>query len=186
MLLRRLLWRHLRRLRLLRRAGGLLSLHELLQSLGLQLLKRVLLTALLALHTTHVWHLPGRCQLSELLRVKLLAKLAELSRRDARAHRRRKHLGVESAHALGLLLLLLLLRLLLLGQTSHRHLDLLRVQPVRTTLLSHPLQHGELLRREVAWVERGSNALLLLTLSHLQLLLQLLLKLLVDLRVCHG
>lgn len=83
-------------------------------------------------------------------------------------------------------LLLRLLLLLLLGETGHRHLDLLRVQSVRSTLLGHPLQHRKLLRGKISWVERGANALLLLTLSHLQLLLQLLLKLLVDLRVGHG
>lgn len=107
----------------------MLGLHELLQSLGLQLLKRVLLAALLALHTTQVLHLPNGRQLGKLLRVQLLAQLTELSRRNSCAHRRGQHLRVESAQTLGLWLLLLrlLLRLLLLGETGHGHLDLLWV-----------------------------------------------------------
>lgn len=52
-------------------------------------------------------------------------------------------------------------------------------------MLGHPLKHRKLLRCKVAGVEHGTDALLLLTLSHLELLLQLLLKLLVDLRVGH-
>lgn len=78
----------------------MLSLHELLQTLGLQLLKRVLLTALLALHATHVLHLPDSSQLSKLLRVQLLAELAELSRGNSRTHRCGEHLRVQPAEAL--------------------------------------------------------------------------------------
>lgn len=51
----------------------MLGLHELLQSLSLQLLERVLWAALLALHARKIWHLSGSHQLSELLRIQLLA-----------------------------------------------------------------------------------------------------------------